>query len=92
MQDLGLEFHDIGDAGALALATAAQLPALRRLRIAYGNRITATGARALVAAAPARLHLDIEGGCNHHLRAPEILASNLATRPAPDLDDPFDLR
>ena len=92
LQDLGLEFHHIADAGALALASSPHLPALRRLRVAYGNNITAEGAAALVAAAPPHLRLDIDIGCNHHLRTRALLASPLALHEHLDVPDPFDIR
>jgi hypothetical protein len=44
LTDLGVEFHAIGDAGALALAA---LPALRLLRISDGNPITPAGRESL---------------------------------------------
>ncbi len=91
LEDLGLEFHTIADAGALALATATQLPALRRLRIAYGNAITREGALALVAAAPPQLRLDIDWGCNPALRdTAEVRASPLAMPHEPGSRDPTD--
>lgn len=91
LEDLGLEFHAIADAGALALATATKLPALRQLRIAYGNAVTRDGALALVAAASPGLRLDIGLGSNPAVRdTPEVRASPLAMPYEPGTRDPAD--